>query len=309
MQLHIQKQNLKSAMLPIALIGGTVFYKWMGYLTFLSPYLIFAMLFITYCKLELREFRVTRFQWVLLVTQMLLSAFFYFVLLCVNHTVAEGIFICIFIPTATAAPVITAMLGGSISSVATFSLLCNIFVSLTGPFILAAIGDNSDLTFWHSMLLIMSKVLPLLLLPILGAILVTKFSPRLHRVISRAQSLSFYLWAVALFIIVGSCVSFIINHWENDQAFNMAALALGALGVCVIQFKTGRMVGRKFGDAVSGGQSLGQKNTVLAVWLALTYMTPVASVAPAAYIAWQNIINSWQLIRHHEKKHNNFSNP
>ena len=293
----INKQSLKSAMLPVALIAGAVFYKWMGYLTFLSPYLIFAMLFITYCKLEFRDFKIGRFHLLLLAVQMVLSAATYLVLLSVDHTVAEGVFICVFIPTATAAPVITSMLGGSISLVASYSLLCNIFVSITAPVILAAIGDHSEYTFVRSLLLICSKVLPLLLLPIVSAIVLTRFAPRIHCAIAGHQSLSFYLWAVALFIIVGSCVSFVINHWAEDQVFNMAALAIGALGVCLIQFAIGRAIGRRFGDSVSGGQSLGQKNTVLAVWLALAYMNPIASIAPAAYIAWQNIINSWQLIK------------
>ncbi len=78
----------------------------------------------------------------------------------------------------------------------------------------------------------------------------------------------------------------------------MIWLAIGALAVCLLQFKIGRMVGRSFGDPVSGGQGMGQKNTVLAVWIALAYMNPVASIAPASYIAWQNIINSWQIMRH-----------
>lgn len=285
-------------MLPVALIAGAVFYKWMGYLTFLSPYLIFAMLFITYCKLELNEFRIGKFQWLLLGVQVVLSAFIYFALLPLGHTVAEGVFLCVFIPTATAAPVITAMLGGSISKVATYSLLCNIFVALTGPVVLAAVGDHSEITFVRSLLMIMAKVLPLLILPILCALVVTRFMPRVHKVLVHSQSLSFYLWAVALLIIVGSCVSFVINSWNPDSATDMAFLTMGALGVCLIQFRLGRAVGRLFDDPVSGGQSLGQKNTVLAVWLALAYMNPVASVAPAAYIAWQNIINSWQLIRH-----------
>ncbi len=286
-------------MLPVALIGGAVFYQWMGYLTFLSPYLIFAMLFITYCRLELRDFRPERFQVVLLGVQMALAAVVYFALLPFNHTVAEGVFICVFIPTATAAPVITAMLGGSISRVATYSLICNIFVAVTGPVVLAAVGDHAEYTFLQSLGLIMAKVLPLLLLPIVCAMAVTRFAPRLHKVLVHNQSISFYLWAVALFIIVGSCVSFAINHWSPDESVPMAALTIGALVVCLAQFKIGRMVGRAYGDPVSGGQGLGQKNTVLAVWLALAYMNPIASIAPAAYIAWQNIINSWQLIRKH----------
>ena len=55
------------------------------------------------------------------------------------------------------------------------------------------------------------------------------------------------------------------------------------------------------GDKISGAQGLGQKNTVLAIWMAMTYLNPLSSVAPAAYVAWQNTINSWQLYRHQRK--------
>ncbi|MDE6836378.1 MAG: transporter, partial [Muribaculaceae bacterium] len=92
--------------------GGAIFYKWMGYLTFLSPYLIFLMLFITYCKLDFKHIRPTRFHLILMMVQMGLSLLAYLALLPVNHVVAEGVFICIYIPTDTSAPVITSMLGG-----------------------------------------------------------------------------------------------------------------------------------------------------------------------------------------------------
>lgn len=285
-------------MLPLAMIGGAVFYKWMGYLTFLSPYLIFMMLFITYCKLNFKDFKPTRFHLVLLATQMFLSAVVYLVILPFSHKVAEGVFICVFIPTATAAPVITSMLGGSISFVATYSLLCNALVAVIGPFVLAQIGDAGNITFLHSVALIGSKVFPLLILPLAAALGMRYIWPKLHGAINGHQQVSFYLWAISLFIIVGSCVSFTINHWQPSESWNIVFLALGALLVCLLQFYIGRKIGRRNGDAVSGGQSLGQKNTVLAVWLAMAYMNPIASIAPAAYIAWQNIVNSAQLVRH-----------
>ena len=53
---------------------------------------------------------------------------------------------------------------------------------------------------------------------------------------------------------------------------------------------------------ISGAQSLGQKNTVLAVWLALNYLNPLVSAAPAAYVAWHNIVNSWQIYLHERQK-------
>ncbi len=284
-------------MLPIAMLGGILFYPWMGYVQFLSPYLIFTMLFITYCKLDFRHIALGRFQWVLLVIQMLISAVAYLSLAWINHTVAEGVFICVFIPTATAAPVICAMLGGSLPKLATYSLLCNVFVAIVGPFVLAMVGDT-EYSFWESFLMIFKMVMPLLLGPLLASFLLRHTLPRFHESVKAHQSISFYLWAISLFIIVGGCVSFIINHYESSSLGTMIWLAIGALVVCLLQFKIGRMVGRSFGDSVSGGQGMGQKNTVLAVWIALAYMNPIASIAPASYIAWQNIINSWQIMRH-----------
>lgn len=286
----------KTLMLPIALIGGAIFHEWMGYVTFLSPYLIFAMLFITYCKIKLSDFKLGKFEWILLVIQIVLAMAVYGLLSIFNHTVAEGVFICIFVPTATAAPVITSMLGGSISKVATYSLLCNLTVAVIGPPALAWVGDATDMTFMESFLLILRQVAPLLLLPLGCAMLLRYAFPKLHGAVVKKQQLSFYLWAISLFIIVGSCVSFAIKNWTPANNMIMIYLCIGALAACLIQFVIGRRYGATIGDPVAGGQSLMQKNTVLAVWLALAYMNPIASVAPAAYIAWQNIINSWQLI-------------
>ena len=74
-------------------------------------------------------------------------------------------------------------------------------------------------------------------------------------------------------------------------------MAFFALVICVAQFALGRYVGRRYGDPVSGGQGLGQKNTILAIWMAQVYLNPLASIAPASYVLWQNLINSWQLWR------------
>ncbi len=72
-------------------------------------------------------------------------------------------------------------------------------------------------------------------------------------------------------------------------------MASFALAICVAQFALGRRVGRRYGDTISGGQGLGQKNTILAIWMAQTYLNPLSSIAPASYVLWQNMINSFQL--------------
>ena len=74
-------------------------------------------------------------------------------------------------------------------------------------------------------------------------------------------------------------------------------LALVALVLCLVQFRLGRYMGSVAGDKVAGTQSVGQKNTILAIWMSLNFLNPVASIAPTAYIIWQNLVNSLQIYR------------
>ena len=54
----------------------------------------------------------------------------------------------------------------------------------------------------------------------------------------------------------------------------MLWLAGLSLAVCCGQFYIGRRIGARCGDKIAGAQGLGQKNTVLAIWMALTYLHP-----------------------------------
>lgn len=68
----------------------------------------------------------------------------------------------------------------------------------------------------------------------------------------------------------------------------------------------GKLIGKKYYNTIAGGQGLGQKNTVLAIWMALTYLNPLASIGPASYVVWQNSINSFQLwIKERKETKNN----
>lgn len=288
------RQNIKPWMLPIAMVIGIIFHEYIGMVAFLSPYLIFIMLLITFCRVSPRDFKVTPFIWALLAVQIFGALAVYLAIKPANATIAQGVFICVLCPTATAAPVITGMLGGSITLLATYSLFSNVAVALLAPLLFSWIGGAVDIPFGESMLTISRRVLPLILSPLALAFLFQAFAPRVHQAIAQRQSLSFYIWAVSLIIVVGNAVSFVMKE-PSSMIPEMLLIALGSLIVCCLQFYIGRRIGRHLGDKISGAQGLGQKNTVLAIWMALTYLDPVSSVGPAAYVAWQNTINSLQL--------------
>ena len=91
---------------------------------------------------------------------------------------------------------------------------------------------------------------------------------------------------------------------ESKEYAIAGMVAIGALAVCCLQFFVGRRIGRHFGDPVVGGQSLGQKHH-LGHLDGSKFLDPtmlIVSIAPASYVLWQNIINSWQIWRYNRQK-------
>ncbi|MDE7467379.1 MAG: transporter [Muribaculaceae bacterium] len=287
--------RLKPWILPIAMVCGVLLHNEIDSVQFLAPYLIFTMLFITFCRIRPSEFKISRLTWQVVLVQVIGALAGYIVLAPVSRDLAQGCLICILCPTATAAPVITAMLGGSITTLVSISILSNIAMALLGPIILAAVAEPGvHLTFTAAFSAIITKVAPMIIGPMAAAFALLYISPRAHKAIAGHQGLSFYIWAVSLILVVGRAVSFAMAE-PPSMIPEMIALAIVAGVACALQFYIGRRLGHRNADPVAGAQGLGQKNTVLAVWLATSYLNPVSSIAPAAYIAWQNTVNSLQL--------------
>lgn len=292
------QQLLRQYMLPIAMIIGVVFYKQLAFLAPAIPYLLFIMLFITYSRVLLRDIRLTKFHYILLAIQYGGSILVYLLFFKINVTLAQAAMMCVLAPTAASAPVITGLLGGNISTIAAYSLISNLSVGLLSPLFLALIGEASaeSIAFIPSVLSIFKKVLPVLILPFIFSLLLERISPAIHHKVQSSQTLSFYLWAIALAIVISRVTMFISMQDSSSHTLEFV-IAGTTLVICLLQFWIGRKIGSKFNRTVAGGQGLGQKNTILAIWLTQTYLNPIASIGPGAYVLWQNSVNSYQLWR------------
>lgn len=294
--MKLNTQKIKPWMMPIAMLTGAIFHNHIGALQPLVPYLIFMMLLIAFCKVKPSEFRITRLSWSLLAIQLGGATAAYFALRGVGVDLAQAAFICILCPTATAAPVVTGMLGGNVARLATYSIISNIAAAIAAPAFFAVIGTHAEMSFIDGVTTIAAKVAPLIILPLIIALTLYTFAPKVHSRIARYQSVSFYLWSISLIVAVGGAVSYVMTA-DASKIPEIILIALTAGVICVFQFAAGRRIGRACGDRIAGAQGLGQKNTILAIWMALTYLNPISSIGPAAYIVWQNSINSAQLYR------------
>ncbi len=305
-------QLLKNWTLPVAMVAGVIGYFMFAYIPFLAiakpvvnelvamliPALIFTQLLLAFCKIEPRELIPRRWHgWFLAIQAVACTVIAgLLVFLPMNEaykSLFEAAMVCLICPTATAAAVITDKLGGSASTLTTYTLLSNLLAAIAVPLVFPLVEPHAGSTFGMAFLKILGKVFPLLLAPFFLAMLLRHVWPQVYRMLRKYHHLAFYMWAAALTIVMGQTARSLANS-RADISVEML-MALVGLAACCLQFYYGKKIGSAYRDRISAGQALGQKNTVLAIWMTVTYLNPLASVGPSSYMIWQNIINSWQL--------------
>lgn len=294
-----------------------------SFVDILQPLLIFSMLFLTFCRIEPKDMKPHRWHWWLLLVQgglFVVLGFAAWALIAFlpdsSHgmvVLIESAMLCLICPTATAAAVVTRKLGGDVPGLTTYIVLINLLTALLVPSVVPLIQPQGGVDFWGAFSRIMAKVFPLLITPCLCAWLVRYLAPRIHRRLMQYPDLPFYIWAVALTLAIAVTTKSIVHSTLSVGLLMLMALI--SLICCAFQFAAGRMIGNRYrprrstGSSpeleargreirkITAGQAMGQKNTVFAIWMGYTFMTPETAIIGGLYSIWHNVYNSWQLYR------------
>lgn len=327
-------QVLKKWMLPVAMTSGALMYLVYHFIpqlhpagpvlsdavAFIQPMLIFSMLFLTFLEVEPRDLKPHRWHWWLLLIQsgvFVLCAAIAWLLMefCPEvhrkwGVLFESAMLCAICPTATAAAVVTRKLGGDVPGITTYIVLINVVTAVLVPVVVPLVRPMSGAGFCQIFCMISAKVFPLLITPCLSAWLVRYLFPRLHRLLAGYKDLAFYLWGVALTLAIAVTTKSIVRSRMSLEL--LFYIALVSLVFCIFHFSAGRHVGSRYRPRrpdvskevgqrgrnvrkITAGQSLGQKNTVFAIWMGYTFMTPETAIIGGLYSIWHNVYNSMQL--------------
>ena len=322
-------------MLPIAMLTGAsiyLIYRFLPALHFAGPFLgkaagilqptlIFLMLFLTFCRIEPSELKPHRWHWWLLAVQgclfagLGLAAYAFMRMVPEGDTgwlvLVESAMLCFICPTATAAAVVTRKLGGDVAGITTYTILINILTAFLVPLVVPMVRPVETMSFWVAFSMIIAKIFPLLIMPCLLAWMIRYMAPKLHRKLLKYPDLPFYLWSVGLALAIAVTTRSIAN--SSMPVLTLLLIGLISLLCCILQFAVGRFVGSRYRPRrssqpqtqergkrirkVTAGQSLGQKNTIFAIWMGYTFMTPETSIVGGLYSIWHNLYNSWQLYK------------
>ena len=302
---------LDSLMLPGAIVLGTSLYLIYHYTPGLHAYgawlhplasegqrwVIAILLFFQFVKISPHDLSFTRWHWKALAIQaglfLALAAAVALIQPSPGRMLLECAMLCFICPTAAAAGVITDRLGGKLAATVSYLALINLAATFLIPLVIPLVNPSAQMSFWAYVGHIALKVFPLLVLPGLLAWTIRYTTHKLQRILMRWASNAFYVWGVGLTLAMVLATRALVLSGLGVWA--VAGIVGVSVFCCFVQFWAGHRIGRD--DAITAGQTLGQKNTGFLIWLGYNYMTPVTSVAGGLYAIWQNLYNSWELYR------------
>lgn len=180
-------QKYKSLVLPIALVGGFFLRQFCSYFSAIVPFVIFAILVLTFSGVRLSSLRPSRLDLWIASFQTLVSIGLYWLLKTItfDEILAQGALMCVLCPVASSVTVVASILGANPLRTTTYTIIGNLLVSIVAPIyisVIMEIADNS--TFGNMFMLIFAKIAVVIALPFMVVLFMQKFLPKLNERIS-----------------------------------------------------------------------------------------------------------------------------
>lgn len=311
---------VKNWTLPISMLVGSVCYvlftqcAWtqpvkpylVAFIPYLLPALIFMMLLLAYVKIDPKQLKPRRWHLILIVIQLLETLFAAW--WCISHRNSEWLplweaLLAVFVaPMAAVGAVVTQKIGGNPATATTYTVISSLYTAVIVPLVYPLVEPGIGMTFFALFWRILSRVFPTIIVPLILALGMRWFVPKMHQWVCReAKDKSFYLWAICTAVNTAQIIRCIVNSPGTADILWSIVVIVGS--VVALQFYIGKKIGSRYNDRIAAGQGLAQKNTVLSIWIAMTFLSPTAAIGPGVCLLWQNVVNSWQIWKHEKESH------
>lgn len=262
-------------------------------LTPVIPYIITAMLFMTFLKVKPSDIKWRWSHLALLALQIALAIGVYLMIAPFHADAATAMLLCFLTPAATAGPSIVQILRGDTAYIASYVLITHLAFILITPFLFPYVGgievsEGILMQMWHIFYHVARLVLP----AIVVAWLIVYLKPKVAFRLGSQTQINYSFWLLSLLLLIAHTTMYLkrSTHFEVSDLYLVASLGLVT---CVLQYLLGHVIAHRLGiEQHASRHSLGQKNTSLSIWIAALFLPPLAGIGITSYIIWQNIIIS-----------------
>ena len=274
---------------------------WMAKAEFMVRWLLVVMLLNACLGIKFSGLKVRLYHWYLLAANLVIGVAAWLIAcwLCGGNTeVAKAVFFTAISPTATAAPVVIAFLGGNGATVLMGFLISDLGISLFLIGLLPVVTGQMDWRFVQEVFLNIAFVMAL---PVFLSRVLLHFWPWLADFAKyKIAPHALWAWSVML-LILGGMARTTFDKQEVSAVVILLQIGSATLAVCILNFLLGWIIGPRR-CKLESSQLLGQKNTSFTIYLAITFASPVAALGPLFYILWHNSWNAIQMFQYEKRR-------
>lgn len=287
----------KALFILLTLAVGTFFPQLEAY-QFLIRYFLMAMLFFAFLKIRMEKGLIQLIHLKILALIVAIALGVYLALSPFDPLLAQAAFVIAIAPTAIAAPIIADFMNKDITFVTSAVLVNNLSMAALLPLILPLVSEQEGLS---GIFTILQSVLITIGLPFMLSQLIRWQRPHWWAALVRIDKIAFAFFLINIFLAAAKA-----SHFVRFEATMTTSTLLIISGVTVIvgslSFGAGYWIGHPQ-KAIEASLGVGRKNTMFAIWIALTFLPPITVLAPITYIVFQNLFNAWQLYELDRQEH------
>ncbi len=208
-----------------------------------------------------------------------------------DRELAVNLLVIALAPTAVITPVLVDLARGKVTYAIGGILVTHLAWALYLPLLLPFVADARPSI--PALLGLFWTVGVTVGLPLLLAQTVRRWGSGALPFFDRVGKYGIYLFLINVTIAAGR----LSQYLRYEAAVSLTFLLLVAAGVVLVGgllFAVGSRVCPP-GLTLEGSLVLGRKNTMLSIWMALTFLSPLAIIAPMLYILFQNVLFAGQL--------------
>ena len=281
--------SAKTFIMLLSIILGMLISSFHDY-SFLIKYFLMGMLFFAFLDTDFKKEIISIKHLYIIIYIVGISVVLFFLTKNINSDLALGLFIAAIAPTAIASIPVIGYLKGDIGFTTFSVLLTNITIALLLPFLLPIfVGINSSINLYE----VVTPILSVIIIPLFCAFLLKYFFKKIKMFFKTFEIISFFFFVTNIFLAMSKAGYYLRTEF-NSPIHILILMAVGIFILTVLNFSLGWMIGKP-NFARETSNSIGQKNTMFAIWIALTFINPVVALAPMMYTIYHNIFISYQL--------------
>lgn len=276
----------KAILIFSAILLGSIFNIGHQWTAIIRPNLM-VMLFFAFLSITINWQLFQKRHFIILLVNVLTPLFVFCLFQSINPAIAQVAFILTVIPTGPASAVIANLLRANVLVTTGSIILTTLIIAFLLPFYLTyLLGIGGEIPIIDLVIPIFSIVF----IPLVLSQGILKVLPEFGNRLRKFNFISFPLFLLNVFIACGNASHFIHQNLATVKEELIWIISLTTV-ICIGNFRIGRFIGR-FQNTMAYELSMGRKNTMIGLWIAITYFSPIIALGPICYIVCHNAYNS-----------------